>query len=83
MLTVIVGAVTFTGSMIAFAKLAEKMSGAPILFPGRHVVNCGALLASALVLSALVVWALPGVGRGWTILLIVGVLSLALGRRAS
>jgi NAD(P) transhydrogenase subunit beta len=35
----LVGAVTFTGSMIAFAKLQELISGNPILFPGQHALN--------------------------------------------
>jgi proton-translocating NAD(P)+ transhydrogenase subunit beta len=34
-----IGAITFTGSIIAFAKLSGKMSGAPIILPLRHVVN--------------------------------------------
>ena len=38
-LGVAIGAVTFTGSVIAFAKLNGNMSGAPILLPSRHVVN--------------------------------------------
>src|SRR6202158_5078540 len=33
------GAVTFTGSVIAFAKLSGRMSGAPIILPARHVIN--------------------------------------------
>ncbi|HDL77285.1 MAG TPA: NAD synthetase, partial [Lentisphaerae bacterium] len=37
--TVIIGAVTFTGSMIAYAKLAERIPGRPILFPHQHLVN--------------------------------------------
>jgi H+-translocating NAD(P) transhydrogenase subunit beta len=41
-LGVAIGAITFTGSVIAFAKLSGRMSGAPILLPLRHVVN-GAL----------------------------------------
>src|SRR6185369_16242605 len=36
---VAIGAVTFTGSVIAFAKLSGRMSGAPILLPARHVIN--------------------------------------------
>jgi H+-translocating NAD(P) transhydrogenase subunit beta len=47
-----IGAVTFTGSIIAFAKLQGIMSGAPITFPGQHALN--ALLG--LLLIALVVW---------------------------
>jgi H+-translocating NAD(P) transhydrogenase subunit beta len=34
-----IGAITFTGSVIAFAKLSGRMSGAPILLPARHAVN--------------------------------------------
>jgi NAD(P) transhydrogenase subunit beta len=47
-----IGAVTFTGSIIAFAKLQGIMSGAPLTFPGQHALN--ALLG--LLLIALVVW---------------------------
>jgi NAD(P) transhydrogenase subunit beta len=46
-LGVAIGAVTFTGSVIAFLKLSGRMSGAPILLPGRHVINI--VLAAALV----------------------------------
>ena len=38
-LGVAVGAITFTGSIIAFAKLNGNMSGAPILLPARHIIN--------------------------------------------
>jgi NAD(P) transhydrogenase subunit beta len=38
-LGVAIGAVTFTGSVIAFLKLSGRMSGAPILLPGRHFIN--------------------------------------------
>jgi NAD(P) transhydrogenase subunit beta len=44
-LGVAIGAITFSGSVIAFLKLAGKMSGAPILLPMRHVINLGTLLA--------------------------------------
>ncbi len=47
-----IGAITFTGSIIAFAKLRGIMSGAPIVFPGQHALN--ALLG--LLMIALVVW---------------------------
>jgi NAD(P) transhydrogenase subunit beta len=42
-----IGAITFTGSVIAFLKLSGRMSGAPILLPGRHVINV--VLAAALI----------------------------------
>jgi len=46
-LGVAIGAITFTGSVIAFLKLSARMSGAPILLPARHVINI--VLALALV----------------------------------
>jgi NAD(P) transhydrogenase subunit beta len=60
---VAIGAVTFTGSVIAFAKLNGNMSGKPIILPSRHLVNAGlgALLLVLIVLlvtteSRLVFW---------------------------
>jgi H+-translocating NAD(P) transhydrogenase subunit beta len=44
-LGVAIGAITFSGSVIAFLKLAGKMSGSPILLPMRHVLNLGTLVA--------------------------------------
>jgi NAD(P) transhydrogenase subunit beta len=46
-LGVAIGALTFTGSVIAFLKLSARMSGAPIILPARHVINI--VLALALV----------------------------------
>jgi len=40
-----IGAITFSGSIIAFAKLNGSMSGAPILLPARHWINLALLLA--------------------------------------
>src|SRR5262252_5163266 len=51
-LGVAIGAVTFTGSVIAFLKLSARMSGAPILLPARHAINIG--LAVALVVLVIV-----------------------------
>ena len=44
-LGIAIGAITFSGSIIAFLKLAGKMSGAPIMLPARHVINLGTLAA--------------------------------------
>ena len=49
-----IGAVTFTGSVIAFAKLNGNMSGAPILLPARHLLNL-AILAGIVVLTVILV----------------------------
>jgi NAD(P) transhydrogenase subunit beta len=44
-LGVAIGAITFTGSIIAFLKLSGRMSGAPITLPARHVINIALALA--------------------------------------
>src|SRR5215468_9120567 len=51
-----IGAVTFTGSVIAFLKLSGRMSGAPITLPGRHAIN----LALAIGIIVLIVWFATG-----------------------
>ena len=43
-LGVAIGAITFTGSVIAFLKLDGRMSGKPILLPNRHMINAGLFL---------------------------------------
>src|SRR4051795_6799851 len=48
---VAIGAITFTGSIIAFLKLSARMSGAPIILPFRHVIN----IALAIALVVLIV----------------------------
>src|SRR6266513_4331865 len=47
-----IGAITFTGSVIAFLKLSGRMSGAPIILPARHAINIG----FALGLIILIIW---------------------------
>ncbi len=44
-LGVAIGAITFSGSVIAFLKLSGRMSGNPILLPARHVINLGTIAA--------------------------------------
>jgi NAD(P) transhydrogenase subunit beta len=44
-LGVAIGAITFTGSIIAFLKLSGRMGGAPIMLPARHVINIALALA--------------------------------------
>ncbi|MCB1044276.1 MAG: NAD(P)(+) transhydrogenase (Re/Si-specific) subunit beta [Acidobacteria bacterium] len=49
-LSIVIGSVTFTGSLVAFAKLKGLISGQPILFPGNQVLN--ALLALSMIAMA-------------------------------
>ncbi|MGB3167836.1 MAG: NAD(P)(+) transhydrogenase (Re/Si-specific) subunit beta [Alteraurantiacibacter sp.] len=71
-LGIAIGAITFSGSVIAFLKLSGKMSGSPILLPARHAINLG-VLAAIIVLTALFAMA----GPGDTMPLIVGLTVLA------
>ncbi|MFC5388133.1 NAD(P)(+) transhydrogenase (Re/Si-specific) subunit beta [Brevundimonas bullata] len=66
-LGVAIGAITFTGSVIAFAKLDGRMSGSPILLPARHLINIGLALALVFLIGVLIgtggtaIWAFWGV----------------------
>lgn len=51
---VAIGAITFTGSIIAFLKLDGRMSGKPIMLPGRHFINASLLIAIVVLVIALV-----------------------------
>lgn len=53
------GGVTFTGSLVAFLKLAGRMSSSPKIFPGRHLVNSSLLGANVATMGAFVTMA-PG-----------------------
>nr|WP_298414741.1 NAD(P)(+) transhydrogenase (Re/Si-specific) subunit beta [uncultured Halomonas sp.] len=72
-LGVFIGAVTFTGSIIAFGKLSGKMDGKPKQFPGGHMLNAGAAILCLL----LAIVYLNG-GGFWTLLLLAA-LALFIG----
>jgi len=57
-----IGAITFTGSVIAFAKLNGNMSGAPILLPARHLLN---LLIAAGIVALILVLVMSGGSAIW------------------
>ncbi|MDB5590808.1 NAD(P)(+) transhydrogenase (Re/Si-specific) subunit beta [Enterovirga sp.] len=75
-LGVAIGAVTFTGSVIAFLKLDGRMSGAPILLPQRHLINIA--LAVALVILVAVLIRTQSHLAFWLIVLVAFVLGVTL-----
>ncbi|RYP21269.1 hypothetical protein DL765_002318 [Monosporascus sp. GIB2] len=58
-LGVLIGGITFTGSIVAFLKLAGKMASKPLVLPGRHLINSGMLATNAVTMGAFVTMA-PG-----------------------
>jgi NAD(P) transhydrogenase subunit beta len=74
-LGVAIGAITFSGSVIAFAKLNGNMSGAPIILPARHLVNI--LIAAAIV--ALIVILVMSHGEATWAFWAITILSIILG----
>ncbi|MGQ3673205.1 NAD(P)(+) transhydrogenase (Re/Si-specific) subunit beta [Xanthobacter sp. TB0136] len=72
-LGVAIGAITFTGSIIAFAKLNGNMSGKPIMLPARHLINIGLAL---LLLILIIAFVMTG---SITLFWIITILSLVLG----
>jgi NAD(P) transhydrogenase subunit beta len=70
---IFIGAVTFTGSLVAFGKLSERLKSAPMMLPGKNALNLGAVGAFVGLTVAFVVS--PQLG----LLIAVTVLALALG----
>lgn len=52
---VFIGAVTFTGSIVAFLKLSARIKSSPLTLPGKNVINLGALVAFAALTAGFVV----------------------------
>ncbi len=77
MMTAAIGALSFSGSIIAFLKLQELMTGRPITYPGQQVVNAAVLLAIAYCCIAVIVNApnpLLNFGIALGLALVLGVL---------
>ena len=61
-LGILIGAITFSGSLIAFGKLSGKIGGNPMLLPARHWLNLGLLLASVYLCSMFIDQSAAGSG---------------------
>ena len=70
---VFIGAVTFTGSIVAFLKLSARIKSAPLMLPGKNYLNLGALAAFAILTTWFVIT--PNIG----LLIAVTIVALALG----
>src|SRR5665811_2197412 len=70
---VFIGAVTFTGSIIAFLKLSARMKSAPLMLPGHNYINLGAVVA----FLGLTVWFV--LSPALWLLILMTVIALALG----
>ena len=80
-LGIFIGAVTFSGSVIAFGKLSGKLSGTPLALPGRHWANLGLLVITFIVGWQFIAESATGVGSspGMTPLLIMTAIALLFG----
>ncbi len=78
-LGILIGAVTFSGSVIAFGKLSGKIGGNPLLLPGRHWLNLGLLVGTIYVCKMFVDQSAAGHGEGLIPLLIMTGIALLFG----
>ena len=76
-LGILIGAVTFSGSVIAFGKLSGKIGGKPLAFPGRHFVSLLLLILSIVFCVMFVKQA--GTGGGMAALLLMTAVALVFG----
>ena len=76
-LSVLIGGVTFTGSMVAYAKLAGKMTQKAIVFKNQHLLN-GAILAAVLLAAALFCLT-PGSSFGYFLFIVIALIALGFG----
>ncbi|MBF0611524.1 MAG: Re/Si-specific NAD(P)(+) transhydrogenase subunit beta [Magnetococcales bacterium] len=74
---ILIGAVTFSGSVVAFGKLAGKIDGKPLTLPGRHFFNLGLLIVVVLVGKAFL--NAPTIQAGMMPLYVMTALSLLFG----
>ena len=77
-LGIAIGAITFSGSIIAFLKLSGRMSGSPILLPARHIINLGTLVAILALIGLYTVSGAGGPGEGQLVIWIA-VLAFIIG----
>ncbi len=84
-LGILIGALTFTGSVVAFGKLSGKVGSKPLILPARHMINVGIGIACVILLMLFIgtapetASATAGKGAGTAILVIMTLLAFAFG----
>ncbi|MCB0913515.1 MAG: NAD(P)(+) transhydrogenase (Re/Si-specific) subunit beta, partial [Propionibacteriaceae bacterium] len=78
-LGVLIGAYTFTGSVVAYLKLSAKMSSKPLTLPGRNLLNIGAFALFFALMIWFVVVAEHDPVLGWILIVAIAVIGFALG----
>ena len=68
-----IGAITFSGSVIAFGKLSGRISGKPVVYPGQHLIN----LALAIAMVGFGIWFFTG--GGWLPFIVMTAIAFLLG----
>ncbi|CAL8972256.1 NAD(P) transhydrogenase subunit beta [Propionicimonas sp. T2.31MG-18] len=78
-LGVLIGAYTFTGSVVAYLKLSAKMSSKPLTLPGRNLLNLGGFVVFLVLMVWFVLVAEHDTTLGWALIIAIAVIGFALG----
>lgn len=78
-LGVFIGAVTLTGSIVAYLKLSGKMDGKPLVLPGRHLLNLAVIIVSLVGMAAFIYAGHDNLTLAWIALGVMLALALFLG----
>ncbi|MBF0582249.1 Re/Si-specific NAD(P)(+) transhydrogenase subunit beta [Corynebacterium sp. ED61] len=78
-LGIFIGAVTLTGSIVAYLKLSGKMNGKPLVLPGRHLLNLAVIVISLVGMGVFIAAGHENTTVAWIALVVMLVLALFLG----
>ncbi|MFM9378914.1 Re/Si-specific NAD(P)(+) transhydrogenase subunit beta [Gordonia sp. VNK21] len=76
---IFIGAVTFTGSIVANLKLSARMKSSPLMLPGKNLINVGSLVAFVVLTGVYVARDVKDDTTGYVLLAVITALALALG----